>query len=58
MVPALLKTALGVGWGGVLVKVNISHGAKACSFIRGCLKAKQCPDLLMDTKDSGVFQFE
>lgn len=35
MVPALLKTALK----GVLVKVNISHGEKACSIIQGCLKA-------------------
>lgn len=35
IVPALLKTALK----GVLVKVNISHGEKACSIIQGCLKA-------------------
>lgn len=35
IVTALLKTALK----GRLVKVNISHGEKACSIIQDCLNA-------------------
>lgn len=52
MVATLLKTALK----GELVKVNISHGEKACSIIKGCLKAYKCLGLLMDTRGSGGFE--